>query len=313
MKNLLTWSQRPLAVALLALLAAGCEQKPKPNLPAEKARDFANILYNRELYKQAVVEYQQYLQNYPLDEEEQANISFTIANIYFDRLRDYEAALAYYLRVKELYPRSGLVDDSERRVVECLERLQRSADAQHALEQSTFLDTAQVTKKRPGQVIAKIGDREITSGDLEFEMKSLPPFMLAQIKNRGDKLEFLRQYVATELLYDTAKRKGLERDQEVIDAAFQAKKNILVQKLLQEEVAQKVDVQESDLDLYYRANLARYTPGDSTGQQAPRPFEEIRNQVMQDYVREKQQAAYDRLVERMMKAEGVVIYDDKVQ
>ncbi len=297
----------------LLILPLGCQQQAKPNLPGEKVRDFANILYNRELYQQAVAEYQRYLENYPLDEEEQANISFTIANIYFDRLRNYEAALAYYLRVKELYPRSGLVDDAGRRIVECLERLQRSADAQQALAESTLLDTTQVTKRRPGEVVAKIGNREITSGDLEFEIKNLPPFVLAQIKNRNDKLEFLRQFIATELLYDTAKRKGLERDQEVIDAAFQAKKNFMVQKLLQEEVAQKVDFQESDLELYYRANLSRYTPADSTRPAAPPSFQEVRQRVMQDYVREKQQEAYDRLVERMMRAEGVVIYDDKVQ
>ncbi|MDZ7266381.1 MAG: hypothetical protein ONB48_04100 [candidate division KSB1 bacterium] len=300
-------------VAVLAIWAPGCRPAQKQNLPAAKVRDFANILYNRELYQHAVAEYQFYLQNYPLDEEEQANISFTIANIYFDRLRNYEAALAYYLRVKELYPRSGLVDDAGRRIVECLERLQRSADAQQALEESTLLDTSRVTKKRPGEVVAKIGDREITSGDLEFEIKNLPPFMLAQIKNRNDRLEFLRQYLATELLYDTAKRKGLERDQEVIDAAFRAKKNFMVQKLLQEEIAQKVDFQESDLELYYRANLSRYAAADSTGTRPPPTFQEVRNRVMQDYVREKQQEAYDRLIERMMRAEGVVIYDDKVQ
>lgn len=299
-----------LLFCLLAL--AACKQN-EPNLPAERVRDFANILYNRELYQQAVAEYQRYLEHYPLDEEEQANISFTIANIYFDRLRNYESALAYYLRVKELYPRSGLVDDAGRRIIECLERLQRSADAQQALAESTLLDTAQVRKKRPGEVVAKIGNREITSGDLEFEIKNLPPFVLAQIKNRNDRLEFLRQYLATELLYDTAKRKGLERDQEVIDAAFQAKKNFMVQKLLQEEVAQKVEVQESDLELYYRANLERYAPADSTGATTPSAFQEVRNRVMQDYVREKQQEAYARLVERMMRAEGVVIYDDKVQ
>ena len=198
--------QFKLGVLFLLALAA-CKQN-EPNLPAERVREFANVLYNRELYKQAIAEYERYLRDYPLNETEQANISYTIGNIYLDRLRDAESALAYYLRVKELYPKSELVDDASRRVVECLERLQRSADAQQALEESTFLDTSQVTKKRPGEVIAKIGDREITTGDLEFEMKNLPPYMQAQIRDRSRKLEFLQQYVATELLYNTAKRKG---------------------------------------------------------------------------------------------------------
>ncbi len=293
---------------LLALVACNSNE---PNLPAERVREFANVLYNRELYKQAIAEYERYLRDYPLNETEQANISYTIGNIYLDRLRDAESALAYYLRVKELYPKSELVDDAGRRVVECLERLQRSADAQQALEESTFLDTSQVTKKRPGEVIAKIGDREITTGDLEFEMKNLPPYMQAQIRDRSKKLEFLQQYVATELLFNTAKRKGLENNQEVVDAAFQAKKNIVVQKFLQEEIGQSINFEPSEVELYYRANLSRYTKTDSSGQ-APPSFEEVRNQVTQDYVREKQQEAYGKLVERMMRAENAVIYSDKV-
>jgi len=306
---MLKTSRLQLILCLFAL--AACKQN-EPNLPAERVREFANVLYNRELYKQAIVEYERYLHDYSLNETEQANISYTIGNIYLDRLRDAESALAYYLRVKELYPKSELVDDAGRRVVECLERLQRSADAQQALEETTFLDTSQVTKKRPGAVIAKIGDREITTGDLEFEMKNLPPYMQAQIRDRSKKLEFLQQYVATELLYNTAKRKGLENDQEVVDAAFQAKKNIIVQKFLQEEIGQNINFEPSDIELYYRANLSLYTKADSTGQSEPPSFEEIRTQVTQDYIREKQQEAYGKLVERMMRAENAVIYSDKV-
>jgi hypothetical protein len=213
--------------------------------------------------------------------------------------------------VKELYPKSELADDAGRRVVECLERLQRSADAQQALEESTMLDPAQTTVKRPGEVIAKLGDREITTGDLEFEMKNLPPFMQAQIKDRSKKIEFLKQYIASELLYNSAKRKGLENDKEVIAAAFQAKKNIVVQKLLQDEIGQNVQIDPSNLELYYRANLSRYAKADSGGHVPA--FEEVRTQVTQDYLREKQQETYNQLVERIMRAEAVVIYEDKIR
>ncbi len=298
------------AFCLLFFALSACQQA-KPNLSGERVRDFANVLYNRDLFKPAIAEYERYLQNYPLDEREQANISYTIGNIYFDRLRDYEAALAYYLRVKELYPKSELVDDASKRVVECLERLQRSADAQQALEESTMIDPAQMAEKRPGEVIAKIGDREITTGDLEFEMKNLPPFLQAQIKDRNKKIEFLKQFVASELLYNTAKRKGLENDKEVLAAAFQAKKNIIVQRFLQEEISRNVQVDPGNLELYYRANLQRYARADS-GDRAP-ALEEVRSQVTQDYLREKQQETYNQLVERMMRAEAVVIYEDKVQ
>jgi len=304
---------KPFLFCFAFLALTSCSKSPQ-NLPADRVREFANVLYNRELYPQAIAEYERYLHDYPLDEHEQASISYTIGNIYFDRARDYESALSYYLRVQELYPKSELAPEAGKRIVECLERLQRSADAQQALEESTFLDTTQIAKKRPGAVVAKIGSREVTTGDLDYEMKRLPPYVQAQIKDKSKRVEFLRQYVATELLYDTAKRKGLEKNAEVIEAAFLAKKNLLVQKLLEEEIAGNVDYHESDLDLYYRANLSRYAKTDSTGKNSqPLSFAEAQPQVTQDYIREKQQQKYNALIERMMRAEAVQIYDDKVQ
>ena len=303
-----------MALGLALALGLGACQKSGGNLPAQKVRDLANALYNRELFEQSIREYERYLNNYDLSEEEQANVSYTIANIYFERLKDYENALAYYIRIKELYPNSSLLDEAEKRIVECLERLQRSADAQQALAEATFLDPSKVQKKRPGEVIAKIGNREITTGDLEYEMKQLPPFMLEQIKDKSQKLEFLRQYIATELLYDTARRRGLDRDPEVLEAAFQAKKRAMVEKLLQEELSQNLQVEEEDLVMYYRANKEKYTEkgeGDQPGKQLA--FEQVREQVLKDYIREKQQSAYQRLIERLMRAEGVQIFEDKIQ
>jgi len=298
---------------LVLLTVSSCSKSPQ-NLPADRVREFAGVLYNRELYKPAIVEYERYLHDYPLEEREQASISYTIGNIYFDRLHDYESAMSYYLRVQELYPKSELAPEAGKRIVECLERLQRSVDAQQALEESTFLDTTQVTKKRPGEVIAKIGMREVTTGDLNYEMKRLPPYIQAQIKDKSKRLEFLRQYIATELLYDTAKRRGLEKNAEVVEAAFQAKKNLMVQKLLEEEIASKIDYNESDLDLYYRANSSKYAKTDSTGKNSqPLSFAEAKAQVTQDYLREKQQQKYNELIDRIMRAEAVQIYDDKVQ
>lgn len=300
------------AVVLGAGLSA-CNQGA-PNLSKEKIRSLANALYNRDLFLQSIATYEKYLNEYNLSEDEQANTSFMIGNIYFDRIKDYENALAYYERVKQLYPESDLVNETEKRIVECLERLQRSADAQQAMEEATFLDESKIQKKRPGEVVAMIGNREITSGDLEYEMKSLPPFVLAQIKDKSKKVEFLKQYIATELLYDTAKRKGLERDPDVIEGAFLAKKNFMVQKLLQEELSQNADFEEDDLLTHFQANRANYVvKGDSTEADRQLSFEDARQQVTQDFIRSKQQAAYQRLVERMMRAENVKIFEDKVR
>ena len=304
----LVWS---LALLLLAM-AAGC-QKQQPALSGEKVRAFANALYNKDLFKQSIAEYERYLNSYDLSPEEQANVSYMVANIYFDKLHDYENAMAYYLRIKELYPESAVQREAGKRIVECLERLQRSVDAQQALEEATFVDQSQVQKQRPGEVIARIGARDITTGDLEFEMKQLPPYVLEQIKDKSQKLDFLKQYIATELLYDSAKRQGLDRDPDVIEMAFQTKKRAMVEKFLKEELSKNISVEDDDLQNYYRANQERYARKDSTGAVIPLPLEKVRERVLQDYIVSKQKIAYNRLVERMMRAEGVQIFEDKIQ
>jgi len=299
----------------ILLVNAGCGKGCGANVSADQVRTLANDLYNRGLYEQAIREYEDYLREYHPKAGEQGNINYLIGEIYFERLKDYRNALAYYLRVKHLYPQSPVQGDVDRRIVECLERLQRSADAQQALEEATAIDTSQVRKARPGVVVAKIANRTVTQGDLDFEINQLPPYLRNQFTSKEKKLEFLKDYVATELLYDTARRKGLDRDKDVLAAAFDAKKKIMVQKLLQEEIVSEVGpIKDVDVELYYKANKEKYAEKDEKGKvKRQKPLEEVRQQVYQDLVRERQQRAYEELIQRMMRAEEVQIYADQVQ
>jgi len=297
----------------IVLIFASCSEERGPRFSADQIRAYANELYNRQLYSQAIREYQNYLANYSVNKNEEANITYIIANIYFDRLKDYENALAYYLKIRQLFPESKLQTEVSKKIVACLERLQRSEDAQQALEESAHLIPSKKTK-RPGTVIAKIGDREITQGDLDFELQQLPPEIRSEYTSPEKKKEFLKRYIATELMYDTAKRKGLDRDKDVIEAAFQAKKYAMVQKLVEEEIRQKVHINDEDLELYYKANKEKYAEKDKKGKIVrQRPLSEVKSQVAQDLLLERQQAAYQNLIERMLKAENVAIYDDLIK
>ncbi len=299
----------------LLLIGMGCQRSATPNISAEKQRELANVLYNQQLYQQAIQVYKDYLQNYPLSEKEQANISYMIANIYFERLHDYENALAYYLRIQYLYPESHLQKEVSRRIVECLERLKRSTDAQQVMEETAALDESQKPKTRPGEVIARIGKREITTGDLEYELNQLPDYVRQQIRTPQQKLEFLKNYIVQELLYQSAKRKGLDRDKDVREGVLRAEKALMTQKLLEQEIEKEVNLNkysEADIELYYKANKEKYAEKDKNGniKRIP-PFSEIKERVAKDFLQEKQQEAYQRLMERLMKAEQVVIYEEK--
>ncbi len=285
-----------------------------PGVSGDKVREYANALYNRELYEQAVREYRNYLDLYPMDDQQRANINFIIGNIYFERLHQYEDAMAYYLKVKHVFPESNLMPQVDKQIVACLERLQRSADAKQALDEATSLEPEKLTPSIPGTVIAKIGDREITSGDLSHLTSQLPEALRSQLDNREAKLEFLRQYVATELFYDAAKRKGMDSDKGVIEGTFQAKKSLMVQKYLEDEISKQIQLTPEDVELYYKANRDRYAEKDDKGKVIrERSFQEAGKDAAEDLVRERQQKAYMELVQRMMNAEKVAIYDDLVR
>jgi len=300
---------------LFVVIMIGCsESSKKPTPDGDKVREYANALYNRELYEQSIAEYQRYLDLYDVDAVQRANVLFIMANTYFDRLHDYSNAMALYLKIKHVYPESNLVRDVDKQIVACLERLDRSADAKQALDEATSLDPEQVQESRPGTVIAKIGEREITSGDLKFQLNQMPDYMRDQFKTREAKTELLKQMVANDLFYDAAKRQGLDSDKDVIEGAFQAKKSLMVQKYLQLEIAGRVNITPDHVQDYYKANLDKYAEKNEDGTvKRQKPFHEVQQQVAEDLAMEKQQRAVDELLQQMMEAEKVQIFTDLVK
>ena len=305
-----------LVVAPLMFLLAfsSCDKQKKYTADGDKVREYAGDLINRDLYSQAIEQYSHYLNDYDIETRERANINYIIANTYFDRVKDYQNALAYYLKIKHLYPESSLMDEVNKRIIACLERLEKTEDAQQALDEAVQLDKDKVKKKRPGAIVARIGKRDITQGDIDFEIDQLPPSVRDQFNSKDRKLEFLREYVATELLYDTAKRAGFDKDPDVIEGAFQSKKMIMVRKLLQDRVAAKVDIEESDLELYYDAHKDDYAEKNEDGTiKRQKSLSEVKQQVAQDLSRKKYQDAYLALIEKMILAEDVKFFENKVQ
>lgn len=295
-------------------LLVGCQTETKPSVDGDKLREYAGALVNRALYKEAIDVYDDYLKDYKVDETEQANVNYIIADLYFERLHNYESALAYFLKVKHLYPESTLIDETNKKIVACLERLERSEDAQQALDEAVQLDPADVQQKRPGAVVARIGKREITQGDLDFQISKLPQSVRNQIRTPEQKLNFLREYVATELLFDTAQRAGFDKDPEVIEGAYQAKKSLMVQKLLADRVAAKAQIEADDIELYYEANKDQYAEKDDDGNVVrEKSLQEVQQEVAQDLTRKKYMDAYQAMIEKMLLTEDVQFFDSKVQ
>lgn len=298
---------------LVALSVLGCDSSSRTSISGDKIREYAVELYNRQLFEQSIVQYRLYLDKFQPDEKEQASITYQIGNIYFERLRDYQNALAEFLKIRTLYPESPLISEVNKKVVACLERMQRPEDAQQALKETTAFEN-QKPQSRPGEVVAVFGGRSFTQGDLEFEIGKLPPEIRAQYLRKENRIEFLRRYITTELLYDSAKRQGLDQDKGVLENSFQAKKSFMVDKLLQQEIGNKINLDEEDVRLYYEARKEDFAEKDDEGniKRIP-PLGEIQSEVARRLVQERQQKVMQEYISSLLRAEDVKIYDDLVK
>jgi tetratricopeptide (TPR) repeat protein len=288
-----------LVLAILIYLRLGSLSQAKIDVPQQQ--NFASELVDNKLYSQAIAEYDKLLDSGRLDKSKQANINYIVGDIYLNYLNDYENAAARFVKAKFLNPEGELKDKINKNLVICFERMGRSLEAQKQLERSTQLGQTE-TQGTGGVVVARIGDRKITMTDLENEIERLPPSVQAQFKDKASKLRFLQQYVGAELLYDTALRRGFDKDKDVMEGAFQMKKQLMINKLLTEQIPQNIEASESEIKLYYDAHKEDF--GD-------KKLDEVKSQIESELKRQKQQEAYNKLVTKMMEAEKVKIYDDQ--
>ena len=111
-------------------------------------------------------------------------------------------------------------------------------------------------------------------------------------------------------MFDSAKRRNFENDKDIIDKAYQAKKSFMVQKLLEEEIRGKLKISESDLKNYYEANKKAFTEQDKDKKEVQKSFEEAKEKVYQACAMQKQQEIYGQMIEQLLKAEKVTIYEN---
>jgi tetratricopeptide (TPR) repeat protein len=303
------------SITAFSLIMLSCSAEKKATTVSEEEKlQLANTYFNNGLYQAAVDEYLGYINDYNIDENRQANTYYNIANIYFERVNDYEKALQYYFKIKYLYPESTLQGEVGKRIVSCLERLKRTKDANRYVQEQAALDKSTVTEEHPGEVLAVIGERKITQGDIDFEISKMPSYMQSQFSDKKSKQDFLKQFVVQELLYDSAKKQGLEKDKDVIEGTFRIQKSLMSEKVLQNELKDKVQITQADAQLYYNAHKDKYAEKDEKGKvKREKPFNEVAEQAARDLSMERQQEAYNQLANRLIKDNNVQIYENKVQ
>ena len=113
-------------------------------------------------------------------------------------------------------------------------------------------------QEKKGEVLATIDSKHvITLKDFNDRVSKLPE-RYQEAVNQG-KRQFLDELIVDMLLYDEAIKKKLGRDKEVIEVVEEAKKKILIARLLKEEVEDPITVSETEIESFYDANRESFS------------------------------------------------------
>ncbi len=104
-------------------------------------------------------------------------------------------------------------------------------------------------KKDDTAVLAMVGDRVISSREFTSRIAKLPSYYQTVVARNREK--FLDDLIVEEIFYEEAVRTGLTRDRETQDVIKEAKKKILIARLLKKEVEDKIRIDESEARKYY--------------------------------------------------------------
>ena len=149
------------------------------------------------------------------------------------------------------------------------------------------------------KILARIGDRYITVGEIENRISKLPPHY-QEVVNKNKK-KFLDDIVVDELFYEEAIRQGLHKDPETNDVIREAKKKILMARLIKEEVEDKIFVTDDMMREYYEENKEQFKTPElwrashilvKTEEEAESILEELsKGKLFEDLARERSQDA----------------------
>jgi len=297
-KNLLLLINSALLLIIIALLlfpSSGANQ-----MSFSKIKEYANELRSKGLFLQAIESYKQFLKNTSISKKTRSNLHYFIGEIYRDNLKDFDKALAHFIKIKYINPTTPLMNNINQKIVECLENSGRSRQAQLALEESTALNKSRT--KESATILAKIDNDIISLADFNAWFDQLPDNIKTEYASKSKKKELLQQYIGQELMYRLALRKGFQNDPEILKKSFDVKKNLMAQKVIQEELYSQIKITPQEIELYYNAHKDRYK----------KPLNQMIPIVQNDLLQEKMQEKSQELLSKMIKANSVQIFDDNL-
>ncbi len=238
---------------------------------------------------------------------ESASTYYNVAIDFFDASM-YKDALLYLFKAEFSNPSSDLKNKISSKEVICLEKLGRSIDASNLLNQDAVKTKSVKDANLSSEILAIIGNEEITLSGFNKEIQKLPPQIQDTIKNSlEEKKKFLNNMVILKVLYHKAVRLGMDKDPETEAKLNEIKFQMLAQNMLETEIGKTPEPFELDLKNYYEANKDKYKEGEVI-----KPFEEVKDAVKQAYMFEKKNERMKQVMGELLSVENVKIFENKL-
>lgn len=280
----------------IALFFGACNQGSNA-WSADHYRRAATALHEKGLYSETADIYKQYLHSSVISGNDIPKVLFALGNLYLEKLSDPAQALANYTMIATFAPDETFGGELGPKIVACLEQLGRSTEAKSTLQSLTSLNepTSTSAKTNNGtQVVAELGDRKITLGEIEEAIGGLPKGTLEQN-------QIVQQYIAQIVLAESAERKGLNKKPAIQNKIQFVRTQILAQANLSSEI-QIPQPSENDLKTFFQAYQSKYAS------ESLATFEAAKEKVLQDWARQKQGEAYQAYIQKLLSSDRVRFY-----
>ncbi len=121
---------------------------------------------------------------------------------------------------------------------------------------------AEVASGDRGKVVATVGSKNISVGDLTDAINEQNPYIRMRYTSLEQKKKFLQNMIQFEVLAQEAERQKLDRDPAVLQRYKRAMVNTLLTQL-REKLVRMEQITDKDVEAYYNKNKALYHQGEA--------------------------------------------------
>lgn len=238
-------------------------------LSPDETKTIAQKLAERNLYEQSASVWKRYLQDADLSNAERARVLFNVGSL-LQKSGEYSDAIEYYYRSEQAEKLDELESDISSHLADCFEKLNLFSARRY--EMMGRINIAGGSDA--GKIVAEIGNEKISEAGLDGiieklidgqlsaysafmapeQVKQQKQMMLEQIKGPKAKMEFLQSWLGKEVLYRKALEDKLMESDSVKDQIQELTKALLSKEVLDKELASKVNITQTDLQLFYDGN-----------------------------------------------------------